>query len=97
MNKFSTICCTYGEKINFYTFFGASYPRVISLVYVFTGLRTDRYSQIMRWWSSNLGQILLKYYTLPLVVTTLILSPCTTCLSRFLGRFLSPSSTAPHQ
>ena len=30
-------------------------------LFVFFGLRTGQYDQIMRWWSSNLGQGLLQY------------------------------------
>ena len=29
-------------------------------VCVFSGLQTERYDRIMRWWSSNLGQVLLN-------------------------------------
>ena len=62
---------------------------------VFTSLRNEQYDRTMRWWSSNLGQGLLQYYKLLLVITTFILYPLPTCLIRFLDSFTPPPQIPP--
>ena len=66
-------------------------------VCVLTGIHTEQYNQIMRCWSSNLGQGFLHSQTLPLAITTFILDPSPTCLSQFLDCFIPPSAAAPRQ
>ena len=62
---------------------------------VFSVLRTKRYDWIIRWWSSDLGQRILKSLTMLLVITTFILAPRPTCLSRSLYRFCPPPLLPP--
>ena len=38
------------------------------LVVVFNGILTGKYYRIMWWWSDNLGQVLLQYYTFSLAL-----------------------------
>ena len=49
----------------------------------------------MRWWSPTSVRDCSSLRTLPLVIINFILSPCSTCLRRFLGYFIPPPAIAP--
>ena len=48
---------------------------------VLTGLRAGKYYQIMRWWSSSLGQWLLQSYNMSLLYRFIIVSYLPTCFN----------------
>ena len=66
------------------------------VVVVFTGLWTGQHDQIIRWWSSNLGQVLLKSQNMLLVITTYYV-PLHNLSQPLLGQFYFPlPDTNPH-